>query len=108
MFFGCDEEDEVKVGWFYSRRWFWCPKFGKNQRLWSAVFTFHRFVRFEMKRLLCPYILMICSCELHALLGVHLPGCYEPMVSFVNPLNNAQRIKRVKPLCRKCVDPDFC
>ena len=21
MFFGCDEEYEVKVGWFYSRRW---------------------------------------------------------------------------------------
>ena len=43
----------------------------------------------------------------HALLGVHLPSSYEPMVSFVNPLNNAQRIKRANPLCRECVDPDF-
>ena len=36
----CDEEDEVKVGWLYSKRWVWvwCPKFWENQRLWPAVF----------------------------------------------------------------------
>ena len=92
MFFGCDEEDEVKVGWFYSRRWIliliwiWCPKFGKKQRLWSVVFRSFKWAYLGI--------------HLHgrsSVLSVGGVGYYASMVSFVNPLN-AQRFGRVKLL----------